>query len=56
MGRGRGIHNFLYLFVGTFIGGGLVIDGRLHGGPHDNAGAVALHSAMSNFFFFFFFF
>ncbi|MEW6343711.1 MAG: ROK family transcriptional regulator [Paraburkholderia sp.] len=40
MGQGRGIHNFLYLFVGTFIGGGLVIDGRLHGGPHANAGAV----------------
>jgi predicted NBD/HSP70 family sugar kinase len=40
MGQGRGIHNFLYLFVGTFIGGGLVIDGRLHGGPHGNAGAV----------------
>lgn len=40
MGQGRGIHNFLYLFVGTFIGGGLVIDGRLHGGPHRNAGAV----------------
>ncbi|MFM0643083.1 ROK family transcriptional regulator [Paraburkholderia bryophila] len=40
MGQGRGIHNFLYLFVGTFIGGGLVIDGRLHSGPHDNAGAV----------------
>jgi len=40
MGQGRGIHNFLYVFVGTFIGGGLVIDGRLHGGPHDNAGAV----------------
>ena len=40
MGQGRGIHNFLYLFVGTFIGGGLVIDGRLHSGPHGNAGAV----------------
>jgi predicted NBD/HSP70 family sugar kinase len=40
MGQGRGIHNFLYLFVGTFIGGGLVIDGHLHGGPHGNAGAV----------------
>ncbi|MDE1182685.1 ROK family transcriptional regulator [Paraburkholderia sp.] len=40
MGQGRAIHNFLYLFVGTFIGGGMVIDGRLHGGPHDNAGAV----------------
>ena len=40
MGQGRGIRTFLYLFVGTFIGGGLVIDGRLHGGPHGNAGAV----------------
>ncbi|MFX1738938.1 ROK family transcriptional regulator [Paraburkholderia sp. A1RI_3L] len=40
MGQGRGINHFLYLFVGTFIGGGLVIDGRLHGGPHGNAGAV----------------
>lgn len=40
MGQGRGIRSFLYLFVGTFIGGGLVIDGRLHGGPHGNAGAV----------------
>jgi predicted NBD/HSP70 family sugar kinase len=40
MGQGRNIRSFLYLFVGTFIGGGLVIDGRLHGGPHGNAGAV----------------
>jgi predicted NBD/HSP70 family sugar kinase len=40
MGQGRGIHHFLYLFVGTFIGGGLVVDGHLHGGPHGNAGAV----------------
>jgi predicted NBD/HSP70 family sugar kinase len=40
MGQGRGIRTFLYLFVGTFIGGGLVIDGRLHSGPHGNAGAV----------------
>jgi len=40
MGQGRGIRTFLYLFVGTFIGGGLVLDGRLHSGPHGNAGAV----------------
>jgi predicted NBD/HSP70 family sugar kinase len=40
MGRGRELRNFLYLFVGTFIGGGLVLDGRLHLGPHGNAGAV----------------
>jgi predicted NBD/HSP70 family sugar kinase len=39
-GRGRSIENFLYLFIGTFVGGGLVIDGRLHPGPRGNAGAV----------------
>src|SRR5690242_19055546 len=41
MGTGRSLRNFLYLFVGTFIGGGLVLDGRLHLGPSGNAGAVA---------------
>jgi predicted NBD/HSP70 family sugar kinase len=40
MGQGRGLRDFLYLFIGTFIGGGLVIDGRLHAGPTGNAGAV----------------
>ncbi|HTN51728.1 MAG TPA: ROK family protein [Anaeromyxobacter sp.] len=40
MGSGRGLRNFLYVFVGTFIGGGLVIDGKLHPGPRGNAGAV----------------
>jgi predicted NBD/HSP70 family sugar kinase len=40
MGRGRDLRNFLYVFIGTFIGGGLVLDGRLHAGPHGNAGAV----------------
>lgn len=40
-GRGRDLKNFLYLFVDTFIGGGLVINSHLHGGLHGNAGAVA---------------
>jgi len=40
MGMGRELRNFLYLFIGTFIGGGLVLDGRLHLGPRGNAGAV----------------
>jgi predicted NBD/HSP70 family sugar kinase len=40
MGTGRSLRNYLYLFVGTFIGGGLVLDGRLHLGPRGNAGAV----------------
>lgn len=40
-GRGRDLKNFLYLFVDTFIGGGLVINSHLHAGSHGNAGAVA---------------
>jgi len=39
-GQGRSRENFLYLFIGTFVGGGLVIDGHLHPGPRGNAGAV----------------
>lgn len=39
-GRGRSIKSFLYMFVGTFIGGGLVIDSHLRSGRHGNAGAV----------------
>ena len=40
VGEGRSLRNFLYLFIGTFIGGGLVLDGHLHSGPRGNAGAV----------------
>ncbi|CAH2779288.1 MAG: Transcriptional regulator FrcR for fructose utilization, ROK family, partial [Candidatus Burkholderia crenata] len=40
MGQGRVLGDFLYVFIGTFIGGGLVIDGRLHAGPKGNAGAI----------------
>jgi predicted NBD/HSP70 family sugar kinase len=39
-GRGRSTKSFLYLFVDTFIGGGLVIDSHLHAGLHGNAGAI----------------
>jgi predicted NBD/HSP70 family sugar kinase len=39
-GRGRSIRSFLYVFVDTFIGGGLVIDSELRGGLNGNAGAV----------------
>ena len=39
-GQGRNIRNFLYLFVDTFIGGGLVLDSHLRGGSDGNAGAV----------------
>lgn len=40
-GRGRELRSFLYLFVDTFVGGGLVIHSRPHAGMHGNAGAVA---------------
>jgi predicted NBD/HSP70 family sugar kinase len=40
-GRGRDLKSFLYLFVDTFVGGGLVLDSRLRQGVHGNAGAVA---------------
>jgi predicted NBD/HSP70 family sugar kinase len=39
-GRGRGMHSFLYIFVDTFIGGGLVIDSHLRAGVTGNAGAI----------------
>jgi predicted NBD/HSP70 family sugar kinase len=39
-GRGRAISNFLYVFVGTFVGGGLVLAGHIMAGPTGNAGAI----------------
>ena len=39
-GQGRSIRSYLYLYLGTFIGGGLVIDSHLHSGTRGNAGAV----------------
>ena len=40
-GKGRDIPSYLYLFLDTFIGGGLVIHSHLHRGQRGNAGAVA---------------
>ncbi len=40
-GQGRDIPSYLYLFLDTFIGGGLVIHSHLHRGQSGNAGAVA---------------
>ncbi|MEN9842577.1 MAG: hypothetical protein RLZZ612_406 [Pseudomonadota bacterium] len=40
-GRGRDLSSFLYLFMDTFVGGGLVINSHLHRGRYGNAGAVA---------------
>ena len=50
-GRGRDLKSFLYMFVDTFVGGGVVINSHLHGGVHGNSGAVAslpLHLAASH--------
>ncbi len=38
-GRGRETRDFIYLFLSTFIGGGLVIGGNLETGPHGNSAA-----------------
>ncbi|MEM7613730.1 MAG: ROK family transcriptional regulator [Pseudomonadota bacterium] len=39
-GRGRETDNYGYFFLGAFIGGGLVLDGRLITGPTGSAGAT----------------
>ncbi|SFM88359.1 ROK family transcriptional regulator [Variovorax sp. OV329] len=39
-GRGRDVRSFLYVFVDTFIGGGLVLDSHLRSGGTGNAGAI----------------
>ena len=39
-GQGRQVRSFLYVFVGTFIGGALVLGGHLMGGERGNAGAI----------------
>ncbi len=40
--QGQGLHidNYLYVFVGTFVGGGLVLAGHIMAGPRGNAGAI----------------
>ena len=39
-GHGISVNNFLYVFVGTFVGGGLVIAGHIMAGQNGNAGAI----------------
>lgn len=39
-GRGRALKSYLYVFVDTLVGGGLVIDGEPHSGQFGNAGAL----------------
>ena len=39
-GQGGRYHDFIYLFVGSFVGGGIVLDGTLYPGRTGNAGAL----------------
>jgi predicted NBD/HSP70 family sugar kinase len=39
-GKGQNARDFAYIYVGYFVGGGVVIDGHLHQGPTGNAGAI----------------
>ncbi len=39
-GKGQHYRDFAYIYVGYFVGGGLVINGKLHQGPTGNAGAI----------------
>lgn len=40
-GRGSEVQYFLYIFIGTFVGGGIILNGNLESGVHGNAGALA---------------
>jgi predicted NBD/HSP70 family sugar kinase len=40
-GSGQRYDNFLHIFIGTFIGGGVILNGSFHPGVHGNAGAIA---------------
>jgi predicted NBD/HSP70 family sugar kinase len=40
-GAGLNLQDFLYIHIGRFVGGGLVLGGQLHEGRNGNAGALA---------------
>lgn len=40
-GHGTKVQNYLYIFIGTFVGGGVVLQGNLESGVHGNSGALA---------------
>jgi predicted NBD/HSP70 family sugar kinase len=40
LGRGEMTANTLYVYIGSFVGGGVVVDGRLMHGGRGNAGAI----------------
>ena len=40
LGAAAGCETVVYLVLGTGVGGGVVVDGRLHTGPHGRAGEI----------------
>lgn len=47
-GAGRGTQNMVFLTMGTGIGGGLILDGRLYRGTNDLAGEVGHQTILVN--------
>jgi glucokinase len=47
-GAGRGTQNMVFLTMGTGIGGGLILDGRLYRGANDLAGEVGHQTILIN--------
>lgn len=39
-GAGRAHRDFVYIYVGAFVGGGIALNGQLFHGAHGNAGAI----------------
>lgn len=40
LGRGADFRDYAYFFVGTFVGGGIVLNNAVYGGRRNNAGAL----------------
>ncbi len=47
-GAGKGTKNLIFLTVGTGIGGGLILDGRLYRGTNNLAGEIGHHTILMN--------
>lgn len=47
-GAGQDMQDFLYVNLGTFVGGGLVLGGQVVQGRHGNAGALASMPVVAN--------
>lgn len=47
-GAGRGAQNVVFLTMGTGIGGGLILDGRLYRGANDLAGEIGHQTVLMN--------